>query len=196
MRRFVTIPVVMVAVVLGAAVPALRAAAHLVDTSGSDQLVSATSEQLLTTTDQLVTATLTTDVTGVLIDGACYLSRGAKATTDHTACAIACAQKGGRLALLTPGGDVYRVIGVLTQDNNAKLIALINKAVVLTGTVGTKVSDAVTATVRTLDTRRSAGTEEGVVAKTTFRKGDFREGDIPLGSEVTFDAISARLAGK
>jgi hypothetical protein len=200
---------VMGAVVLGAAVPALRAAAQLVDPRASDQLVTATSEQLLTTTDQLVTATgeqllttadqlvtgTTTDLTGLLIDSACYLSRGARATADHTACAIACAQKGGRLALLTPFGGVYMVIGVLTQNNNANLIPFVNKTVVLTGTAGTRLQDisTLTKTATTLDTRRLSTSQTEVVEKVTFRVGDFREGDIPLGSEQTFDAISAKL---
>ena len=103
MRRFVTISV-MAAVVLGA-VPALRAGAQLLDPGVSQQLITsdqlATADQLVTT-DQVIA---TTDVTGLLIDGACYLSRGAKATADHTNCAIACAQKGHRLVVLTPGGS-------------------------------------------------------------------------------------------
>jgi len=193
MRRSMLKLMVMGAVVLGAAVPALRAAAQLVDARTSDQLVTATSEQLLTT-DQLVTAT-TTDLTGLLIDSACYLSRGAKATADHTACAIACAQKGGRLALLTPLGGVYMVIGVLTENNNANLIPFINKTVVLTGTPGTRLQDITTLTKSTtpIDGRRLSASQTEIVEKVTFRVADFREGDIPLGSEQTFDAISAKV---
>jgi hypothetical protein len=192
---------VMGAVVLGAAVPALMAAAQLVDARASDQLVGTTietAEQLVSetsiTTDQLVIPT-TTDVTGLLIDGACYLSRGAKATADHTACAIACAQKGGRLALLTPGGALYRVTGVVTENNNAGLISFINKVVVLTGTLGTRVQDisALTANTKPLDGRRLTTNQTEVIAKVTFRVADFREGDVPLGSELTIDAISAKL---
>ena len=185
MRRFATITVVMVAVVLGA-IPALRAGAQLVDARVSDQLVTA--DQLVTG-DQLVA---TTDVTGLLIDGACYLSRGAKATADHTNCAIACAQKGHRLVVLTPGGTLYMVIGALAQDNNAKLISLINKAVVLTGTVGTRVMDSVDTASPTPD-RRLVTNQIEVVEK-VVRRGDFREGDLASGSEQTIDAISARLA--
>jgi hypothetical protein len=202
MRRFLTIPVVMAAVVLGA-VPALMAGAQLIDSRVSEQLVTA--DQLVTdrlVTDQLVTADQlvtgvqpTTDVTGMLIDGACYLSRGAKATADHTACAIACAQKGHRLALLSPGGGIYMVIGALAQDNNAKLISLINKAVVLTGTVGTRVMDVMDSvdTAKTTVDRRLATNQTEVVEK-VVRRGDVREGDLISGSELTIDAISARLA--
>jgi hypothetical protein len=174
MRRAVLTLTVMATVVLGAAAPASMATAEFVG-------------------EQIVTAT-TTDVTGVLIDGACYLSRGAKATADHTKCAIACAQKGGRLALLTPGGAVYVVIGILTQDNNANLIPFVNKVVVLTGTLGTRVQDVSTLTVSTTtDSRRLTTNQTEVVEKVTFRVGDFREGDVPLGSELTIDAISAKI---
>jgi hypothetical protein len=184
MRRSILKLLVMGAVVLGAAVPALTAGARFV----GDQLVSATSS----TTDQLVVTT--TDLTGILIDGACYLSKGAKATSDHAACALACAQKGGRLALLTPLGGVYQVIGVLTQNNNAGLIAFVNKTVVLTGTLGTRVQDVNTLTVSTTtDSRRLNTSQTEVIEKVTFRVGDFREGDVPLGSELTIDAISAKV---
>ena len=185
MRRSMLKLMVVGTVVLGAAVPALTAGARFV----GDQLASATSS----TTDQLVVTT-TTDLTGILIDGACYLSKGAKATSDHAACALACAQKGGRLALLTPLGGVYQVIGVLTQNNNAGLIAFVNKTVVLTGTLGTRVQDVTTLTASTTtDSRRLTTNQTEVVEKVTFRVGDFREGDVPLGSEQTIDAISAKL---
>ena len=56
---------------------------------------------------------------------------------DHLKCAIACAQKGGRLAVVTANGDDMRVDRrALTQDNNAKLIPFVNQSVVLTGTLG------------------------------------------------------------
>jgi hypothetical protein len=184
MRRSMLKLMMVGTVVLGAAVPALTAGARFV----SDQLVSATSS----TTDQLVVAT-TTDITGLLLDSACYLSRGAKATADHAKCAIACAQKGGRLAVLTPGGAVYMVIGILTQDNNAQLIPFINRVVVLTGIVATRVQDInLTTSAVTFDDRRLTGSQDEVVSKITVRQGDFREGDIP-GSELTIDAISAKL---
>jgi hypothetical protein len=187
MRRSMLKLMMVGTVVLGAAVPALTAGARFV----GDQLVSATSS----TTDQLVVTTTTTDLTGILIDGACYLSKGAKATSDHAACALVCAQKGGRLALLTPLGGLYQVIGVLTQNNNANLIPFVNKVVVLTGILGTRVQDASTLTPSvTTDGRRSNTSQTEIIEKVTFRVGDFREGDIPLGSELTIDASSIKLA--
>jgi hypothetical protein len=50
-------------------------------------------------------------------------------------CAITCAQKGHRLAIVTAQGAVYVVTGDLAQDNNARLIPLIGKTIVITGTV-------------------------------------------------------------
>jgi hypothetical protein len=177
MRRSILKLLVMGAVVLGAAVPAMTAAGGL----GGGQVSSGTT-------------TTTTDLTGVLIDGACYLSKGAKATSDHAACALVCAQKGGRLALLTPLGGVYQVIGVLTENNNAGLIAFVNKTVVLTGTLGTRVQDVSTLIPSTTtDSRRLNTSQTEVIEKVTFRVGDFREGDVPLGSELTIDAISAKV---
>jgi hypothetical protein len=187
MRRSVLTLTVMATVVLGAAGRAPLAAGQLV----SEQLVSGQPMTALAT-EQLVTVT-TTDVTGLLIDSACYLSKGARATADHTACAIACAQKGSRLALLTPAGGVYMVIGVLTQDNNAKLIPFINKAVVLTGTIGTRLDTSLNDSKTALDGRRLTTTLTEVVENVIYRRGDFREGDVPLGSEQTIDAISVRL---
>jgi hypothetical protein len=176
MRRSTLKLLVMGAVILGAAVPAMTAGGGL-----GGQVSSGT-------------ITTTTDLTGVLIDSACYLTKGAKATSDHAACALACAQKGGRLALLTPLGGLYQVIGVLTQNNNAGLIAFVNKTVVLTGTLGTRVQDVSTLTPSTTtDSRRLNTSQTEVIEKVTFRVGDFREGDVPLGSELTIDAISAKL---
>ena len=175
MRRSMLKLMIVATVVLGAAVPAMPAAGGL----GGGQVSSGT----------------TTDLTGVLIDGACYLTKGAKATSDHAACALVCAQKGGRLALLTPLGGLYMVVGVLTQNNNASLIPFLNKVVVLTGTLGTRVQDisTLTASSTPLDGRRLSTNLTDVVGKVTFRVGDFREGDVPLGSEQTIDAISAKL---
>jgi hypothetical protein len=212
MRRFVTIPVVMVAVVLGAAVPALRAAAQLVDARVSDQLVATTDQLVGATADQLVDAkadqlvVVTADqiaavvpgtaveLTGMMVDSACYI-RGGRATTtaDHAKCAIACAQKGGRLALVTDKGDVYMVIGALTQDNNSRLVSLINKSIVLAGIVGIRTPDVPPAPVVTKgDTRRQA-IQDAVVTAKTVRIGDFREGDLPDASEMTIEPTAFKL---
>ena len=117
---------------------------------------------------------------------------------DHLKCAIACAQKGGRLAVVTEKGEVYAVTGPLTQDNNAKLIQFINQKVTLTGTLGVfkAVADILPAPPPpgkvVPDKRRPTGTEDGVVTK-TVRTGDFREGDVPTGSELSIEVVSIDL---
>jgi len=197
MRRFVTIPVVMVAVVLGA-VPALRAGAQLVDPRVSEQLVTAdklvSAGQVVTTDTALLPGT-TADLTGTLVDSACYLRGGRAAiSADHAKCAIACAQKGSRLALVTDSGDVYMVIGAVTQDNNAKLISLINRSIVLSGVVGTRdVTTAVPTVSSRTDTRRQSTTQDAVVTAKTVRTGDFREGDIPDAPEMTIEPTGIKL---
>ena len=138
-------------------------------------------------------------IIGQLVDNGCNMTMGKTAAVlapDHLKCAIACAQKGGRLAVVTAKGDVYAVTGALTQSDNAKLVPFVNQTVVVTGTLG--VIQAATAPAppppSKTAARRSAGTEDGVVAKTTFRTGDFREGDVPVGSELTIEAVSIDLA--
>ena len=165
MRRFVLIPAVIAAVVLGAAVPAMAA-----------------------------------DLVGTLVDGACYATKGVKVALapEHAKCAIACAQKGHRLAIVTTTGEVYVVTGILTDGNNAKLIPLLNRQIVLTGTLGSRVLES-TAPLATLtvksDGRRPTEAVEEVVAKIIkVRKGDFREGDIADVTEMTIDAISIKVA--
>jgi hypothetical protein len=215
MRRFVTIPVVMVAVVLGAAVPALRAAAQLVDARVADQLATASADQLvgvsdqlvttdsLLTTDQLVSVTINTslvgttaDLAGTLVDSACYLRAGKAAISgDHAKCAITCAQRGGRLALVTATGDVYMVVGAYTQSNNAGLIQLVNRPIVLTGVVGIRSPDsgAVPTLTSKTDTRHATGPQDGVITVKTVRVGDFREGDLPDAPEVTIEPTGFKL---
>jgi hypothetical protein len=135
-------------------------------------------------------------LTGVLVDHACYAMIGAKAAgSDHAKCAMTCAQKGHRLALVTPTGVVYMVIGVYTQNNNAKLIRLMNQQVVLIGTVGARVLDSAVAVVAAKsDGRRPTGSQDGVLAAKQVRKGDFREGDVAEVAETTIEAIDVQLA--
>jgi len=134
------------------------------------------------------------DITGVLVDSACYTAYAAKAmTADHLKCAITCAQRGQRLAVVTTKGDVYMVIGIYTQSNNAKLISLLNLPAVFTGTLGVRAPDSGAVTLAsTTDNRRPNGTQDGVVTK-TVRKGDFQEGDLPNASELTIDLSSYKL---
>jgi hypothetical protein len=129
---------------------------------------------------------------GVLVDGACFAAQPLKSMgAAHAACAIACAQRGHRLALVTLTG-VYRVTGVLTQANNAQLTPLINGLVVLTGTVGVRVVQSAVPVVADVgDGRRPTGSLSGVITKLELRYGDFREGDVPVGAEMVIEAISA-----
>jgi hypothetical protein len=139
-------------------------------------------------------------IVGQLVDSACNMTMGKTELVlapDHLKCAIACAQKGGRLAVVTEKGEVYAVTGPLTQENNAKLIPYVNQKVTLTGTLGVfkAVADIVPpppGKVAPPDKRRPTGTEDGVVTK-TVRKGDFREGDVSTGSEPSIEVLSIAL---
>jgi hypothetical protein len=136
------------------------------------------------------------DITGVLVDSACYAAVGTKATSaDHLKCAITCAQRGQRLAVVTSTGAVYMVIGAFTQSNNAKLISLLNLPVVFTGTLGVRYPDSgatPTLTSTTTDNRRPTSTQDSVITK-TVRRGDFQEGDLPNANELTIELLSYKL---
>jgi hypothetical protein len=168
MRRFVLIPLVMTAIVFGAAADNLTAL---------PQIAAAAS------------------FTGMLVESACYATLGIEEATeaDHTKCAIACAQKGQRLALVTATGDVYMVIGALTQNNNAKLIPLLNRTVVLTGTVAVRPPDNPFPPAVQSDGRRPTGTKDAIVLA-KVRKGDFKEGDVPDAGEMTIEVSSIQVA--
>jgi hypothetical protein len=81
------------------------------------------------------------EVTGVLVDLACYTKDKANTTNAHKGmgdtCAQACAKKGGTVALVTEKGDVYEVMtmGGLAGENNAKLVPHMAHTVTLTGDV-------------------------------------------------------------
>lgn len=81
------------------------------------------------------------DVTGVLVDLACYTKDKANTTNAHKGmgetCAQACAKKGGTVALVTDKGEVYEVMtmGGLAGENNAKLVPHMAHTVTLTGAV-------------------------------------------------------------
>lgn len=83
------------------------------------------------------------EITGVLVDKACYTKDKANITNDHKgmgeACAQACAKKGGTVALVTEKGEVYDVMlmGALAGENNAKLVPHMAHTVTLTGDVVT-----------------------------------------------------------
>jgi hypothetical protein len=83
------------------------------------------------------------EITGVLVDKACYEHDKANTTNGHKgmgeACAQACAKKGGTVALVTEKGEVYDVMtmGALAGENNAKLVPHMSHTVTLTGDVVT-----------------------------------------------------------
>jgi hypothetical protein len=81
------------------------------------------------------------EVTGVLVDLACYTKDKANTTNAHKGmgetCAQACAKKGGTVALVTEKGEVYEIMamGSLSGENNAKLVPHMSHTVTLTGDV-------------------------------------------------------------
>jgi hypothetical protein len=83
------------------------------------------------------------EITGVLVDKACYTQDKANTTNAHKgmgeACAQACAKKGGTVALVTAKGEVYDVMtmGALAGESNAKLVPHMSHTVTLTGDVVT-----------------------------------------------------------
>lgn len=116
------------------------------------------------------------ELAGRIIDLACYNTLGSSSVTDatHMWCAIRCAGRGQRLALLNKNGRVYAITGPLAENNNAALKPLIGLPDVrLYGVVRQGFIEDQTPTV-TSDGRR--GTDSGVIEKYN-RKGDFREGD-------------------
>jgi hypothetical protein len=80
-------------------------------------------------------AAAATDVTGVLVDKACYLKE--KVIEKDPACAQACAKDGGAVALVTEKGEIYdvMVMGGLAGEKNAKLVPHMLHTVTLTGDV-------------------------------------------------------------
>jgi hypothetical protein len=141
-------------------------------------------------------------VSGVLVDSSCSMSLGLTAATSaaHAACALACAQKGNRLAVVTANGDVYMVIGALSLAGNAKLLPMLNKSIVVTGTIGTRVLDAIAPVpplVPTLtskvDTRRPTSNPDTIVVAAP-KSGDVREGEAQSGTELTINVLTVTLA--
>jgi hypothetical protein len=84
---------------------------------------------------------LAAEVTGVLVDLACYTKDKANTTNAHKGmgetCAQACAKKGAPVALVTEKGEVYEIMtmGGLAGENNAKLVPHMSHTVTLTGDV-------------------------------------------------------------
>jgi hypothetical protein len=75
-------------------------------------------------------------VRGEIVDVACYQKKGAAEGTGaaHAECAAQCAREGKMLALLSDGEGLYKLVGPMTQANNAKLIPFLGKVVDVSGT--------------------------------------------------------------
>ena len=75
-------------------------------------------------------------VTGELVDHACFTRTGDDGRgPDHAACAIACAQIGQPVGLVTEDGEVYVMAGGVVADNNALLVPHMSHIVEVTGEV-------------------------------------------------------------
>ena len=89
----------------------------------------------------VASSALAAEVTGVLVDEACYTKDKANTTNAHKGmgetCAQASAKKGNTFALVTENCDVIEVMpmGDLAGDNNAKLVPHMSHKVTLTGDV-------------------------------------------------------------
>ena len=78
----------------------------------------------------------TRSVTGELVTIMCYTGHGEDGRgAKHASCALKCAKEGYPLAVLTEAGELYKVTGKLTDDNNASLRPLLTKTVTATGDV-------------------------------------------------------------
>ena len=84
---------------------------------------------------------LAAEVTGILVDEACYTKNKANTGNAHAGmsatCAQDCAKKGQQVAIVTKAGQVYEVMamGDLAGANNVKLVPHMSHTVTLTGTV-------------------------------------------------------------
>jgi hypothetical protein len=83
-------------------------------------------------------------VTGVLVDQACYLLNQANIRQKHAMkngpvdnCATTCAKKGEPVAVITPTGKMYVVIGQYTANKNRILVGYMTHTVAMTGDVST-----------------------------------------------------------
>jgi hypothetical protein len=73
---------------------------------------------------------------GEVVEISCYQAKGIEAGTGaaHVACAKECAAKGRSLGLLTEGDGLFRIVGGMTANNNAKLVPFLGQTVDLSGT--------------------------------------------------------------
>jgi hypothetical protein len=91
---------------------------------------------LLTTTAAAAQGPTTT-VRGELITVMCFVGNGEKGRgADHAACALKCATEGYPLAIVTKDGEMFKIVGKLTENNNVQLRELLAKDVIAEGTLG------------------------------------------------------------
>ena len=84
----------------------------------------------------LATPGFSAELIGELVDRACYMEDSVNNVgVGHQNCAGACALKGQPVALVTDNGEVYTVIGELTEDNSTQLVPHMSHRVVLSGEI-------------------------------------------------------------
>jgi hypothetical protein len=76
-----------------------------------------------------------TTLRGEIVEISCYQKKGVAGGTgaEHVACAKDCAKQGKALGLLSEGDGLFRLIGNITNDNNAKLVPYIGQTVDVSG---------------------------------------------------------------
>jgi hypothetical protein len=76
-----------------------------------------------------------TTLRGEVVEISCYQQKGVSGGTGpgHVACAKDCAKQGKSLGLLTDGDGLFRLVGSMTADNNAKLVAFLGQTVDVAG---------------------------------------------------------------
>ena len=76
-----------------------------------------------------------TTLRGEIIEISCYQKKGVTEGTGagHVACAKECAKQGKAIGLLSDGDGLFRLVGSMTTDNNAKLVPYFGQIVDVTG---------------------------------------------------------------
>jgi len=82
----------------------------------------------------LAAPALAAEITGDLVDQACYMKD--KATITHPECDVAGAKKGQPVVLVTDKADVYIIAGEMTKNNNARLVPFMSQKVTVVGSLG------------------------------------------------------------
>jgi len=84
----------------------------------------------------VVAPAMAAEVTGELVDQACYMKDKTNVGATHQECAVTCAKKGQTVALVTDTGEVVVVAGNMTANNNARLVPHMGHKVVMVGSLG------------------------------------------------------------